>query len=401
MKEMSKVELILNNAYEEIIREKELSSKLNHPFIVSMNFSFQDKNKLYMINDLMPGGDLRYWYTQKKHFNEKECKFIISCIILGLEYLHSNKIIHRDLKPENILFDSKGYAHISDFGIARDLSNEPEEKIIDASGSPGYMSPETIFKKKHSYASDFFSLGVICYEIMMKKRPYLGKNREEIKEKMASEFIQIKKEEIPKGWSIEYANFTNKLLEKNETNRLGYNGINELKCHPWLKLYDWKNIYLMREKAPFIPPKEVICSEENISLNIAKKKELKIENSEIYKKAFINFEYFNKYSKKFKNILMTFKNPHSFYDEIDRKEQEFKSIVLKMDEEFKKQRELRLKKRGKTLSPFNIINKKLSKRNRIRVNERKNTLQIDNKEIPGPRANLYCIKVNSRKQSNA
>ena len=98
---------------------------------------------------------------------------------------------------------------------------------------------------------------------------------------------------------------------------------------------------------------------------------------------------------------MTFKNPHSFYDEIDRKEQEFKSIVLKMDEEFKKQRELKQKKIGKTLSPFNIINKKLSKRNRIRVNERKNTLQIDNKEIPGPRANLYCIKVNSRKQSNA
>ena len=400
MKEMSKVELILNNAYEEIIREQQLSSKLNHPFIVSMNFSFQDKNKLYMINDLMPGGDLRYWYTQKKHFNEKECKFIISCIILGLEYLHSNKIIHRDLKPENILFDSKGYVHISDFGIARDLSNEPEEKIIDASGSPGYMSPETIFKKKHSYASDFFSLGVICYEIMMKKRPYLGKNREEIKEKMASEFVQIKKEEIPKGWSIEYANFTNKLLEKNETNRLGFNGINELKCHPWLKLYDWKNIYLMKEKAPFIPPKEVICSEENISPNTGKKKELKIQNSEIYKKAFINFEYFNKYSKKFKNILMIFKNPHSFYDEIDRKEQEFISIVHKMDEEFKKQRELR-QKRGKTLSPFNIINKKISNRNRIRVNERKNTLQMDNKEIPGPRANLCCIKVNSRKQSNA
>jgi serum/glucocorticoid-regulated kinase 2 len=199
MNQISKVKVFKDNVYEDIIHEQELASKLNHPFIVSMNFSFQDKDYLFMINDLMSGGDLRYWYTKKKVFTEKECKFIIACIILGLEYLHTNKIIHRDLKPENILFDKKGYVHIADFGIAKELKNEPEERIIDASGSPGYMSPETIFKKPHSYASDFFSLGVICYEMMMKKRPYIGKNRQEIKEKMASEFIQIKNNEITKG----------------------------------------------------------------------------------------------------------------------------------------------------------------------------------------------------------
>ena len=169
MKEISKVKLIQNNAYEEILHEQELSSKINHPFLSSLNFSFQDKDNLYMIFDLKSGGDLRYWYIKKKVFSEKECKFITACIILGLEYLHANKIIHRDLKPENILFDKKGYVYISDFGIAKELKNEPEEKIIDVSGSPGYMSPETIFKKKHSYTSDYFSLGVICYEMMMKK----------------------------------------------------------------------------------------------------------------------------------------------------------------------------------------------------------------------------------------
>ena len=397
MKEISKVKLIQNKAYEEIIHEQELNAKLNHPFLVGMNFSFQNKDYLYMINDLMPGGDLRYWYIQKKNFSEKECKFIIACVILGLEYLHSNKIIHRDLKPENILFDKKGYVHLADFGIAKKLGDEPEERIEDTSGSPGYMSPETIFNQKHSYASDFFSLGVVCYEMMMKKRPYNGKNRQEIKENMANNFIQIKTNEIPKGWSSEFVDFTNKLLEKNEENRLGYKGINDLKCHPWLKLLNWKNIYLMKEKAPFIPPKKVVCSEEDNNNNNENKKNenLKIQNSELYKKAFEHFEYFNKFSKKYQNNLEIFTNPHLFYEEIERKEQEFNNVVHKMDEELKKEKELN-KQRGSLLYSNNKI-----KKNTIRVKKRKFTYQMEDEEIPGLRDIVSPINFNSRKQSVA
>ena len=397
MKEISKVKLIQNKAYEEIIHEQELNAKLNHPFLVGMNFSFQNKDYLYMINDLMPGGDLRYWYIQKKNFSEKECKFIIACVILGLEYLHSNKIIHRDLKPENILFDKKGYVHLADFGIAKKLGDEPEERIEDTSGSPGYMSPETIFNQKHSYASDFFSLGVVCYEMMMKKRPYNGKNRQEIKENMANNFIQIKTNEIPKGWSSEFVDFTNKLLEKNEENRLGYKGINDLKCHPWLKLLNWKNIYLMKEKAPFIPPKKVVCSEEDNNNNNENKKNenLKIQNSELYKKAFEHFEYFNKFSKKYQNNLEIFTNPHLFYEEIERKEQEFNNVVHKMDEELKKEKELN-RQRGSSLYSNNKI-----KKNTIRTKKRKFTYQMEDEEIPGLRDIVSPINFNSRKQSVA
>ena len=233
----------------------------------------------------------------------------------------------------------------------------------------------------------------------------MGKNRQEIKDKMASEFIQIKNNEIPKGWSNEFVDFVNKLLDKNEENRLGYKGINDLKCHPWLKLYNWKNIYLMKEKAPFIPPRGVICSEENYNLNnnVDKKNDiLKIKNSELYKKAFINYEYFNKYSNKFQNKLNEFINPHSFYNEIDKKEQEFKSIVHKMDEEYKKDKKEKKelnKKRGTTLSPINNI-KKIINQDKILVKQRKNT-QIDDEETPGPRLTVNPIKVNIRKESIA
>ena len=400
MKQLSKCKIIEQKCYEDIIYEQELCSRIEHPFIASLVFSFQDKEYLYMVNDLMSGGDLRYWYIQKKIFTEKECKFIVACIILALEYLHTNKIIHRDLKPENILFDKNGYIHITDFGIAKQLENEPEEQVIHVSGSPGYMSPEAMFKEKHSYVSDFFSLGVICYEMMMKKRPYIGKNRQEIKEKMSKEQIQLKNNEIPKGWSSEFVDFINKLLIKNPENRLGYKGISELKSHPWLRYYDWKMLYLKKEKAPFIPPKKVVCSEENVVENRKDsnaKKFLKTKQSELYQKAFSNYKYFNKYSKKCQEKLKKFGNPHNIYDEIEKKEVAFKLIVDKMDDEVKKIKKDESKKRKGSASPAQAVKTKIFNNNK-KLQVRKISCQVGGNFIP-EKVNLNLIKVNMKKIS--
>ena len=397
MKQMSKCKLIDNNCYEDMINEQELSSKINHPFIASLDFSFQDKDYLYMIHDLMNGGDLRYWYIQKKTFTEKECKFIVCCIMLGLEYLHTNKIIHRDLKPENIQYYKNGYIHLTDFGIAKQLNNEPEEHIIHVSGSPGYMAPETIFKEKHSYVSDFFSLGVVCYEMMTKKRPYIGKNRQEIKDKMSKEQVQIKKNEIPKGYSTEFADFINKLLIKNPENRLGFKGISELKFHPWLRYYDWKLTYLKKEKAPFIPPKKVICSEENVPDNLKDsnaKKYNKIKQSELYQKAFINYQYFNKFSLKFQEQLKIFVNPHIIYDEILERELVFNFIVDKMDEDSKKIKK-EDKKRMSSVSPIQGIKTKI-----FNNNKKLSTIKISYQDNYEPqKVNLNPINIIMRKTS--
>ena len=399
MKELSKCKLIDQKCYEDIILERNLTSKIDHPFITSLDFSFQDKDYLYMIYDLMSGGDLRYWYIQKKLFEEKECKFLVACIVLGLEYLHHNKIIHRDLKPENILFDKNGYVYLTDFGIAKQLENEPEEHIIQESGSPGYMSPEAIFKEKHSYVSDFFSLGVVCYEMMMKKRPYIGKNRQEIKDKMSKEQVQIKPNQIPKGWSPQIADFINKLLMINPENRLGYRGISELKFHPWLRYFDWKLIYLKKEKAPFIPPKKVICSEENVK---EKRKDsnalkyLKIKQSELYQTSFVDFQYFNKYSLKCQEKISKFPNPHSFYDKINKKELAFKLIANKMDEESKKIQNENKKKRVASVSPLNVVKTQIF--NNKKMKERKISYQVGDNYEP-QKVNLNPIKVNLRKTS--
>ena len=396
MKQLSKVKLIDQNCYEDIIYERDLESNLDYPFLTPLIFSFQDKDYVYMIHDLMSGGDLRYWYTQKKIFNEKECKFLVVCIILALEYLHTNKIIHRDLKPENIIFDKNGYIHIVDFGIAKMLNNEPEEKVIHISGTPGYMAPETMFKEKHSYTSDFFSLGVIIYEMMLKKRPYIGKNRQEIKEKMSKGEVQIKNNEIPKGWSAEIVDFVNKLLIKNPDNRLGSKGFSELKFHPWLRFYDWKSTYLKKEKAPFIPPKKVICSEEIESLSLNNnensKKFQKIKNSELYQKAFINFKYFNRFSKKCMEKIIPQTNPHAFYDEIEQKNK-FKAISDKIKKEEKIKEEN--KKRLTSMSPLEAVKTKIfnnkNKKEEFKVNEKRG-IGFDFQRI-----NLNLIKINSTK----
>jgi len=396
MKRISKTKSLLENSYKDIINERALLSKISHPFLVQMHFSFQDENYLYMINNLMRGGDLRFWYSKKVFFSENQCKFIIACIILGLEYLHSNQIIHRDLKPENILFDKKGYIHITDFGIAKSLSHlEPGDGIIDTSGTPGYMSPETIFQKKHSYPSDFFSLGVICYEMMMKKRPYTGKNRTEIKQKMASEFVQIKKSEI-KGWSQEFVDFTNKLLEKNIDNRLGTKGINELKNHPWLKYYDWKNLYLMKEKPLFVPPKKLITSDEKVVDEPLMEK--KAINSDIYKIAFKDFLYYNKYSKNNLNQDRTgkFINPHSFYEEVDKKEEEFKHIVLQMDEELKKEKE-KLKEKESHRRKSVGVTKNINLANKIFDKARNSNNPKDKDDFM--KQNFNPIRIKVRKQT--
>ena len=84
-----------------------------------MNYAFEDRENLYLVIDLMQGGDLRYHLAKHKKFNEEQTRFFIACMLLSLEYLHQKSILHRDIKPENLVFDSNGYLKITDLGIAR------------------------------------------------------------------------------------------------------------------------------------------------------------------------------------------------------------------------------------------------------------------------------------------
>lgn len=250
MKEMLKARVISKRSISSVLNERKLLAVLKHPFIVNMQYAFQDKSSLYLVMDLMAGGDLRYNLTEKSQFSEEQTKFFVSCILTGLEYLHLNSVIHRDIKPENLVLDSKGYVRITDFGIARLAKGENAE---DGSGTPGYMAPEVLCKQTHGIAVDYFALGVLVYEFMLGRRPYNGRTRRDIRSAMMSRQVQLRKSDIPEGWSLEAADFVNKLLQRKATNRLGYNGPHEVKNHAWLRNVQWQKIFEKTLESPFKP----------------------------------------------------------------------------------------------------------------------------------------------------
>ena len=271
LKQMSKVKIIDKKSIKSINSERDLLSELYSPFIVNMHYAFQDKEYLYLIMDYLPGGDLRYHISIHKKFSEEQTRFFICGIILSLEYIHSMGVIHRDIKPENLVLDEKGYVRLTDFGIAK---KNMEDNSSETSGTPGYMSPEVINSKNHSFPADYFALGVIGYEFMKGERPYNGKNRKEIKDEINSRQAEIiMKENIKNNyknegnnnnnddmdindgdnWSKESIYFINKLLMRNPEQRLGYKGINELKEHSWLRYYPWDLIENKTLPSPFIP----------------------------------------------------------------------------------------------------------------------------------------------------
>ena len=303
LKEMSKMKIIDKKSQKFINNELTILKKLHNDFIVNMHYAFQDKDNLYLVIDFLSGGDLRYHVSRYRTFSEEQTRFFISCIILGLSHIHKNNIIHRDIKPENLVLDSRGYVKITDFGIAKE--NE-KDNSKETSGTPGYMSPEVILKKNHTFSADFFAIGVIGYEFMKGRRPFLG-TRDEIKLKMNDrkyfeEKIKIKNGDkiYKKGCSDDCVDFINSLLDIDANKRLGSNyGIKELKEHQWLKYYMWEEIENKKLEAPFIPDFDRDNFDKDYCTNMdapgekTKMRYEKIASKDEYKNAFENF-YFNK-----------------------------------------------------------------------------------------------------------
>ena len=389
---MSKVKIIDKKSIKSINSERDLLSELYSPYIVNMYYAFQDKEYLYLVMDLLPGGDLRYHISIHKKFSEEQTRFFICGIILSLEYIHSKGIIHRDIKPENLVLDAKGYVRLTDFGIAKKIK---EDNSNESSGTPGYMSPEVLNSKNHSFPADYFALGVIGYEFKKGERPYKGKNRKEIKDKINKEQIQLTMNEQIKNnyqdidninsgenWSKESINFINNLLMRNPEERLGYKGINELKQHLWLKYYPWNLIKNKALPSPFIPSDsgnfdDKYCKGEDYIGEETKIRYVEILSKVNYDNCFKDFYYSIDGDNKRKNEMLLLSNKKEENNEIN------KSININKDNNIRKNE-------NKKIIEKKIKNHDNKKSNFILINF--NINNITNNNIEGKKVNNFYLK---------
>ncbi|GMF25107.1 unnamed protein product [Phytophthora lilii] len=270
MKTLSKTTVIKRNSVSMIWNERNLLTQAHSPLIVRMHHTFQDQYNCYVVMDLLLGGDLKYHlgFTRKDGFPEREAKFYTAGILLSLEYLHSLKVLHRDVKPENVILDDEGYPRLTDLGISVQTA---KLRFQSRSGTVAYMAPK-IFRgsTEHGTPSDFFSLGVMTYELILGRRPWNGGVcshlekypdvvKMEFSESVYDKYYPIELLDNTTGTNAKLSqscrSFLRGLLHPVETERLGAgpDGIIEIKKHEWLRTFDWDGYQAQTLTPPFVP----------------------------------------------------------------------------------------------------------------------------------------------------
>ena len=260
-----------------VMMEKEILSKLSHPFVVQLCFSFQDADYLYIGLELVPGGELASYVNECRKDNEVRgfrdtgCSLVFSrfCaaeLVEGLEYLHQSGILHRDFKPENVLITAKGHIKIADFGTAFN-SGSSNEVGMEFVGTAEYVSPEVLRGDAEgaSRGSDLWALGCVIYFMAFGKTPFHGAT-----EYLTFQYITAycngeRSLDIPKI-DESLSGILEALMKPEANKRLGAGGIGNdyrvLKENPFFIGSEWGELH--SQTAPYIPPKSKMPSCDNM-----------------------------------------------------------------------------------------------------------------------------------------
>ena len=248
MKVMKKDRIIEKDQAEYTKAERDILTAVTHPFVVSMRYSFQTASKLYLILDFINGGHLFFLLYNQGTFGNELTKFYLCEICLAIGHLHGLNIMHRDLKPENILVDSDGHVKITDFGLAKRI--EEDKRNNSLAGSIDYMAPEILNAKGHCKTADWWSVGVLMYEMLAGTLPFKGKNKQLVQKAICSEKIKV-----PTFFLPDAVGLIKGFLAKDPTVRLGHgaSGTEDVKGHKYFKGVDWKKIETKAIPPPFKP----------------------------------------------------------------------------------------------------------------------------------------------------
>ena len=294
IKILNKKKIIEMEQLEHTLAEKSILEHINHPFLVGLEYAFQTDQKIYFVLEFMQGGELFQHLRKMKRFPENTVKFYAACILLGIGHLHSKNFIYRDLKLENLLLDSEGFIMLTDFGLAKFLSSD--EKALTFCGTPEYLAPEVITGKGHNRPADWWSFGILIYEMIFGIPPFYSSNVQKMYEKTLKEDLVFKQ---GISISLECKNLITKLLTKSPDQRLGSkDDIKEIIMHPWFSTIDFEKLYEKKIRPPFKPNLE--NWESNFDDEFIKEKIRESDMTSVNSK--VDMEMLKKFQKEFKKL---------------------------------------------------------------------------------------------------
>lgn len=252
LKMLAKREIIGHHQVEGVIREKNIMSSISHPFVVNLISTFQDARSLYMLIEIVQGGELfSVIHTETRDgVPNANARFYAACILESLSHLHHRHICYRDLKPENVLVDKKGYGVLVDLGFAKIVV----DKTYTLCGTPEYLAPEIILSKGHDKGVDYWAYGILIYEMLVGRSPFYTYGSDQVS--LFKRIVQVKYGYPQQVQVTELAqDLIARLIVRRQANRFGClaRGDIDIRDHPWLAVIDTDKLLNKKIPAPWVP----------------------------------------------------------------------------------------------------------------------------------------------------
>eukprot|EP00002_Diphylleia_rotans_P035904 TRINITY_DN786_c1_g4_i1.p1 TRINITY_DN786_c1_g4~~TRINITY_DN786_c1_g4_i1.p1 ORF type:complete len:348 (-),score=74.82 TRINITY_DN786_c1_g4_i1:408-1451(-) len=247
LKSLKKAEIVRMRQVEHIMSEKNILRQITHPFIVRLYATYQDERHLHMLFEYVVGGEFFSHLRKARRFSNETARFYAAGITLAFQYIHSMEIVYRDLKPENLLLDNQGHIKITDFGFAKQIEFD---RTYTLCGTPEYLAPEIIQSKGHGKAVDWWTLGVLTYEMLCGYPPFCDDDPLGIYTK-----ILKGKFEFPPHIDPNAKDLIKRFLTADRSKRLGNlkSGADDIKKHRWFKDFNFDDLYHRKIQPPIVP----------------------------------------------------------------------------------------------------------------------------------------------------
>ncbi|OAL03436.1 serine/threonine-protein kinase YPK2/YKR2 [Phaeosphaeriaceae sp. SRC1lsM3a] len=252
LKTIRKAHIISRSEVAHTLAERSVLAQINNPFIVPLKFSFQSPEKLYLVLAFVNGGELFHHLQKEQRFDINRARFYAAELLCALECLHGFNVIYRDLKPENILLDYTGHIALCDFGLCK-LDMKDEDRTNTFCGTPEYLAPELLTGAGYTKSVDWWTLGVLLYEMLTGLPPFYDENTNDMYRKILTEPLHFPGPEVVPPAARD---LLTRLLDRNAEKRLGAKGAAEIKAHYFFHSIDWRKL-LERKYEPSFKPNVV------------------------------------------------------------------------------------------------------------------------------------------------